>query len=107
MSLDGNIGSWVSNAGKDKSIVGLVIIQETLVRLIDSSGNDFTSAGAASSGSARVWKINTGLLSCIKDVDIAWDLKFLLFSVIDQGNSVTIATSTSHHDSGCRSWVLG
>lgn len=59
MGGDGAIGGWVGDAGEDESVGHLVVIQEGLVRLVNGSSLDLSGAGRASSGTARVWKINS------------------------------------------------
>lgn len=59
MGRDGAIGGWVGDAGEDESVGHLVVIQEGLVRLVNGSSLDLSGAGRASSGTARVWKIDS------------------------------------------------
>ena len=70
MSLNGDIRSWVCDAGKDESFCHLVFIEERLVGVVDGTGGDQTSARAAGTSSAGVWKINTGFLGSVEDVGV-------------------------------------
>ena len=70
MSLDGDIGSWVCDAGKDESFCHLVFIEERLVGVVDGTGFNQTSARAAGTSFAGVWKINASFLGSIEDVDV-------------------------------------
>lgn len=56
---DGAVGGWVGNAGEHKSIGHLVVIQERLVGLVNSSSLDLSGARRAGSGTARVWEVNS------------------------------------------------
>jgi hypothetical protein len=56
---DGAVRGWVGNAGEHESIAHLVVIQERLVRLVNSSGLNLSGAGGASSSTATVWKIDS------------------------------------------------
>jgi hypothetical protein len=56
---DGAVRGWVGDAGEDESVTHLVVIQEGLVRLVNGSSLNLSSAGRASSGTARVWEIDS------------------------------------------------
>jgi len=92
VGLDGNVRSWVGNAGEDEAICQLVIVEERLVRVVDSAVLDQAGAGTASSSFARVWKVNASLLSGVEDVDIVITLYLLLTIWCDKGH-----VELSHH----------
>lgn len=56
---DGAVRGWVGNAGEHESIAHLVVIQERLVRLVNGSSLNLSSAGRAGSSTARVWEIDS------------------------------------------------
>ena len=70
MSLNGDIRSWVCDAGKDESLSHLVFIEERLVGVVDGTGFNQTSARAAGTSFAGVWKINASFLGSVEDVDV-------------------------------------
>lgn len=88
MGLDGNIRSWVGNAGEDEAIGHLVFVEERLVGVVDGTVLDKTGARAASSSFAGVWQVNAGFLGSIEDVDIIGALDLLLTIRCDKGHVV-------------------
>lgn len=70
MRFDRDIGGRVGDARKNEALAHLVVVEEGLVRIIDSSLNNLSSAGAASTSFARVRKVDAGLLGGIENVDI-------------------------------------
>jgi hypothetical protein len=65
---EGAVRRWVGNARENESSAHLVVVKERLVGLVDGSGLQLGGARAASSGTARVWQVDSGLLSGIEDV---------------------------------------
>lgn len=57
MGEDGAVGGGVGDAGKDKAVVHLGIIEEGLIGLVDGPGGDLATARRAGSGTARVRQI--------------------------------------------------
>ena len=70
--MDGDfaVSLGVGDAGKDETLVHLVVIEEGLLGLVDFSREDLSGAGGASSGTARVRKLNTLFLGGIDNEDI-------------------------------------
>ena len=65
MDLDLAVRLGVGNTGQDVSIGHLVVIKEGLLGLVNLSADDLSGAGGAGSGTARVRKVNSLLLSGI------------------------------------------
>ena len=70
MDLDGAVTGGVGDAGKDESIIHLVVIKEGLFGLVDTSFLDNSSAGGAGSGTARVREFDSGLLGGVNDENV-------------------------------------
>jgi hypothetical protein len=56
---DGAVGGGVSDAGEDEALAHLVVIEERLVGLVNTTGINLTGARRASSGAARVREVNS------------------------------------------------
>lgn len=52
MGLDGAVGCWISDAGQGEALIDLIVIEEGLVAVVDTTGLHETSAGAACTSSA-------------------------------------------------------
>ena len=99
VGLNGDIRGWVSDTGEDESVAHLLIIEEALVGLIHSTLLDETGAGAASSSSAGIWKVDTLLLGGVDDVLVAGNLELLL-AVWGHESDGVLAISHGHDGGG-------
>ena len=90
MRFDGAIGFGVGHAGQHKTGFDLVVIQEALVRLIDSASGKFAGASGAGPSSAGIWKINALLFSRVEDVLVIGDIDGFVEALrfVDQGDLV-------------------
>ena len=70
MDGDGAVTLGVGNACKNKSIGHLVVIKESLFGLVNFSFKNLSGACGAGSGTATVWKLNSGFFGGIDDEDI-------------------------------------
>ena len=70
MNGDGAVSLRVGNASKNETIVDLVVIEEGLFGLVNFSVNHLSGAGGAGSGTATVWKFNSGFFGGIDDENI-------------------------------------
>jgi len=109
VGCDGNIGGRVCDAGKNESISNLAVLKERLIRLVNGSSNNLSSAGGASSSTARVWKIKSFLLSLIEDIGVirAFNYGFSFRGL----KSDFVGSSSSHWCMDCANsnageWVL-
>ena len=90
VSLDGAIRGWIGHAGQNETSFNLIVVQEALVGLINSTGSDFACACGTSACTAGVGKIDTLLFSSIKDVLIVRNFDGLVeaFALADQGDLI-------------------
>ena len=70
VGLDGHIGGGIGDASEAESIAHLVIIQESLVALVNAALKHLASAAGARSSTAGVWQFQAFLLSLIQDVHV-------------------------------------
>ena len=56
---DSDIGGGVSHAGEDEALAHLVVIEERLVGLVNTTGIHLSGARRASSSAARVREVNS------------------------------------------------
>ena len=69
-SRDGAVARGVAHAKQGKARGDLILVEETLIRLVDTAAQNFASAGATSPSPTGVGEVNALLLSGIEDVDI-------------------------------------
>jgi hypothetical protein len=67
---DGAIAGGVTHAKQGKTGSDLIIIQEALIRLVDTAANNLARTGATSPGPTGVGEINALLFSSIEDVGV-------------------------------------
>lgn len=58
MGGDGDIRGRVGNASQDEALADLIVIQEGLVALVDTTGLNLTGARRAGTSAARVGEVN-------------------------------------------------
>ena len=75
---DGAVGGGISNASQDESLSKLIIVKESLLRVIDRACGHFACASAASTSLARVWELDTEILGSIENEDVIGALDLLL-----------------------------
>ena len=75
---DGAVGGGISHTCQDESLFKLIIVKESLLRVIDRACGHFTSASAASTCLARVWELDTEFLGSIENEDVIGALDLLL-----------------------------
>jgi hypothetical protein len=67
---DGAVAGGVAHAKQGKTRGDLIIVEEALIRLVDTTAHNFACAGATSTGPTGVGEVNALLLSSIEDVGV-------------------------------------
>eukprot|EP00446_Apocalathium_sp_SHHI-4_P085402 CAMPEP_0177471270 /NCGR_PEP_ID=MMETSP0369-20130122/20672_1 /TAXON_ID=447022 ORGANISM="Scrippsiella hangoei-like, Strain SHHI-4" /NCGR_SAMPLE_ID=MMETSP0369 /ASSEMBLY_ACC=CAM_ASM_000364 /LENGTH=77 /DNA_ID=CAMNT_0018945839 /DNA_START=115 /DNA_END=345 /DNA_ORIENTATION=+ len=70
MRLDRDVGGRIGHACEAEAIVRLVLIQESLIGLVDRALEDPAGTRGARARAARIGQLNTLLLGLIKDVHV-------------------------------------
>merc|ERR1719356_1710000 len=78
MRLDGHVRGGVRDAGQAEAIARLVVVEESLVRLVDGALDDLPRAARARACAARVGQLNALLLGLVQDVHVLLALEGLL-----------------------------
>ena len=68
MGFNHTIRCGIGHTGEHEACFDLVVIQETLIGLINFTGDEFAGAGGASTGTAGIREVNASLFSRVKDV---------------------------------------
>merc|ERR1719471_2356024 len=77
MRLDCHVGSGICYACEAKAIIHLVVVQESLIRLIDGTFKDFAGTAGTRTRTAGIGELQAFLLGLIQDVDVLLALKLL------------------------------
>ena len=77
VSLDNDVGIWISDAGEHPTRFDLVVIEIGSVGLVDIPGLHFSGAAGARSGAARVGEIDSFFLGLVQDVSVLVTLELL------------------------------
>jgi hypothetical protein len=67
---DGAVAGGVTHAKQGKTRGDLIIVEEALIRLVDTTAHNFAGTGATGTSPAGVGEVNALLLSSIEDVGI-------------------------------------
>ena len=70
LRLNGAVSQGIADAQQGKSIGDLVVVEETLIGLIHTAGQDLAGAGAAGTGAAGIGQIDALFLRGVKDVGV-------------------------------------
>ena len=66
IGLDHAISRGIAHAKQSKTLAHLLIIQKTLISLIDRTADQFSGTGGTSTGTAGVGEIDAGFFCCIE-----------------------------------------
>merc|ERR1719433_76178 len=77
MRLDCHVGSGICYACEAEAVIHLVIVQESLIRLIDGTFKDFAGTAGTRTRTAGIGELQAFLLGLIQDVDVLLALELL------------------------------
>ena len=90
MGLDGAIRGWISNAGHHATSLKLIVVEETLIRLVHRTTCELACTCGAGPSTKGIGQVDALLFSSIKDVLIIRDFDCLIqtLTLINKGDSV-------------------
>merc|ERR1719471_2375050 len=77
MRLDCHVGSGICYACEAEAVIHLVVVQESLIRLIDGTLKDFAGTAGTRTRTAGIGELQAFLLGLIQDVDVLLALELL------------------------------
>jgi hypothetical protein len=90
VGLDAAVAGGIGHTGQNETGLDLVVIQEALIGLIDGSRRDLAGAGAASTSTTGIGKVDSLFFSSVKDVLIVGNLDGLVeaLALVDEGDLI-------------------